>query len=119
MHPVIQRLLAKKTELYGRRHFVTSLLVNFIFTAIWTALTISLPGPQEVESMKRVQFYEPISEYIWRVILEVIGLLMALYFVLKVGVSFVVVLLYSILILPLSSFVFATPLAPLPPISLN
>ena len=87
MHPVIQRLLAKKTALYGRRHFLTNLLINFIFTAIWTTLTVTLPGPAEKEDKtKRVAFYEPISEMFWRIVLEAIGLLLAVYFVLKVSV---------------------------------
>lgn len=85
MHPVIQRLLAKKSELYGRRHFLSNLLINFIFTAIWTALTVALPGPKYVEDTEnKVQFYSPVSENMWRIVLEALGLLMAVYFVLKV-----------------------------------
>lgn len=89
MHPVIQRLLEKKSELYGRRHFLSNLLINFIFTAIWTALTVTLPGPEQLEDeTKKVSFYQPISDNMWRVVLECLGLLMAVYFVLKVCVTF-------------------------------
>lgn len=87
MHPVIQRLLAKKSELYGRRFFLSNVLVNFIFTLIWTALIIGLPGPVEVENnTKKVSFYRPASEHMWRILLEIIGLLMVIYFVVKVSV---------------------------------
>lgn len=98
MHPVIQRLLAKKLELYGRRYFITNLFVNFMFTVIWTALTVTLPGPEQVEAVRnaerpclaedietcRLEFYLPVSKHLWRIVLEAIGLLMAVGFVLKI-----------------------------------
>jgi len=85
MHPVIQRLLAKKSELYGRRYFLSNLLINFVFTLIWTILTIGLPGSEHFEDdTKKISFYTPVSENTWRIILEVIGLLMVIHFVLKV-----------------------------------
>ncbi|XP_066918274.1 transient receptor potential channel pyrexia-like [Clytia hemisphaerica] len=88
MHPVIQRLLAKKSELYGRRYFLSNLLINFVFTLIWTALTIGLPGPEKVENTsKKLSFYRPVSENMWRIILEIIGLLMVIYFVLKIRIE--------------------------------
>jgi len=101
MHPVIQRLLAKKVQLYGKRHFMTNLFVNFIFTAIWTALTVTLPGPEQVEAaintqrpcpigsehLCRLEFYMPVSSNIWRIVLEAIGLLMVVYFILKIRIE--------------------------------
>ncbi|XP_065663244.1 uncharacterized protein LOC100201352 isoform X4 [Hydra vulgaris] len=43
MHPVIQRLVKKKTLLYGQHSFIFVLLINLLFTTIWTALTFTLP----------------------------------------------------------------------------
>ena len=98
MHPVVQRLLLKKLDLFGRRYFITNLFVNFMFTIIWTALTVTLPGPEKYEKavntarpcpentkkMCRLEFYLPVSEHLWRIVLEAIGLFMAVGFVLKV-----------------------------------
>lgn len=45
MHPVIERLIIKKRQLYSSQYFLTNLLlINFIFTFIWTVVTYTLPN---------------------------------------------------------------------------
>ena len=86
MHPVIQRLIIKKIQLFGTRYFYTNLLINFVFTAVWTVLTFALPKINiSAKTTGHIPFYQPFSVNVWRVVLELIGLLMALYFVVKVG----------------------------------
>lgn len=84
MHPVVQRLIIKKRQLYGSRYFLTNLLINFIFTFTWTVLTYMLPKISVKDQRVPIQFYDPLPENLWRIVLEIIGLIMALYFVLKV-----------------------------------
>lgn len=50
MHPVIQRLIQKKTQLFGRRYFIFMFLINLLFTVLWTALTVTLPHHNFVSS---------------------------------------------------------------------
>ena len=36
---------------------------------------------------EKINFYDPLPEYLWRIVLEIFGLLMALYFVLKMQIE--------------------------------
>ena len=84
MHPVVQRLINKKRELYGNRHFYAQLFVNFIFTMIWTILCASFPHSSHADGKDiSTAFYQD-ENSIWtypRMLLEVLGLSMAVYFV--------------------------------------
>ena len=70
-------------KIHLHRQFYTKLLVNFIFTMIWTILTAAFPQKSQKGKEMGEMFYK--DEYsIWtypRIVLEVIGLSMALYFI--------------------------------------
>ena len=73
MHPVFQRLLHVKWELFGQRQVTKLVILNLFYTLIWTILGIFIP--REGES-----FYTPLSNNWWRVVFEVIGVLLTVYF---------------------------------------
>ena len=108
MHPVIKRLLTKKTGLYGQSNFIFNLLINFIFTALWTALTVTLPpytfggsndtnttNTNETDILLRVDFYMPYNKQSWRIVLELVGLLLAVYFCIQVFKNYTITHLYK------------------------
>ena len=39
------------------------------------------------ELREKINFYDPLPEFLWRIVLEIFGLLMALYFVLKMQIE--------------------------------
>ena len=86
MHPVIQRLLSKKRTQFGLKAFLIELLLNIVFTCIWTALTVTLPIPLQYKT--RINFYYPLKENIWRIVLEGIGTLLVMVFIVKVCLHF-------------------------------
>ena len=67
MHPVFQRLLHVKWNLFGKLGSAKILALNFILTLIWTILGIFLP--------RDYSFYLPIKDNWWRPVMEVIGVL--------------------------------------------
>lgn len=79
MHPVFQKLLDVKWNLFGKWGTFGLVAVNLFYTLIWTALGIFLPRHGE-------NYYTPISSNWWRLILEIIGLLLTVYFIYSVSV---------------------------------
>jgi len=70
VHPAVRLLINKK---WGRKASILSLVLNIIFSLIWSAVGIATPilGPR---------FYRPFSQW-WHVtVLEVIGVGMTIYF---------------------------------------
>ena len=76
MHPVIQRLISVKWNQFGKWASVFGASFHLVYIMIWTWLAIFLPSDGN--------FYNPPSKFWWRIILEFLGCLMTLYFILKV-----------------------------------
>ena len=76
MHPVFQRLLYVKWNLFGKWGSSLNVLLNLFYTLIWTVLGILIPRDRN--------YYSPMSENWWRLVLELIGLLLTGYFIFNV-----------------------------------
>lgn len=79
MHPVILNLIQLKWNLFGKKHALLFLAINFIYTLIWTAIGITIPKKETVS------YYSPVNKHWWRVALEVVGCTMTLAFLVQVG----------------------------------
>eukprot|EP00111_Clytia_hemisphaerica_P019381 TCONS_00057216-protein len=77
MNPVILRLIAIKWQLYGNYRTGLSTAINLLYTILWTALGITMPRDDVTA------YYSPLSDNIWRICLEVISLILAVYFIVK------------------------------------
>ncbi|XP_065055117.1 uncharacterized protein LOC135683708 [Rhopilema esculentum] len=75
MHPVIQRLISVKWNQFGKWASVFGASFHLVYIMIWTWLAIFLPSDGN--------FYNPPSKFWWRIILEFLGCMMTLYFILK------------------------------------
>ena len=76
MHPVFQRLLHVKWNLFGKLGSAKMLALNFLYTIIWTILGILIPRDHK--------YYQPFSDNWWRLILEIFGVSMTIYFIFMV-----------------------------------
>eukprot|EP00794_Sanderia_malayensis_P013784 gene13784-15226_t len=76
MHPVIQRLINVKWNQFGKWGSVFGAGFHLTYILIWTWLAIFLPRGDGA-------FYTPFSKFWWRAVLEFLGCLMTLYFILK------------------------------------
>ena len=79
MHPVILRLIDIKWQLYGNYRTGVYTAVNLFYTILWTSLGVSMPR-DNVNG-----YYSPLKDNIWRIVLEVISLIMAVYFIVTVS----------------------------------
>jgi len=75
MHPVFQRLLHVKWNLFAKWGSWLMVLLNLFYTLIWTFLGIFIPRGE------KLIYYDPISENWWRLVLELIGLCLTGYFI--------------------------------------
>uniref|UniRef100_A0A7M5WS19 Ion transport domain-containing protein n=1 Tax=Clytia hemisphaerica TaxID=252671 RepID=A0A7M5WS19_9CNID len=73
MHPVFQRLLHVKWNLFGKRGSAKMLALNFLYTLIWTILGILIPRDH--------RYYTPFSDMWWRPVLEISGVSLTIYFI--------------------------------------
>ena len=97
MHPVFQKLLDVKWKLFGKWGTFQFVAINLLYTLIWTVLGILLPREGE-------NYYTPLSSNWWRLLLEIIGVLLTVYFISTVRcrlsllmvmcVSFIVICIY-------------------------
>ena len=78
MHPVFQRLLHVKWNLFGKRGSAKILALNFLLTIIWTVLGIFLP--------RDFHYYLPLAENWWRPTMEALGILIIVQLIKMVGV---------------------------------
>ena len=78
MHPVFQKLLDVKWDLFGKWGTFGLVAINLIYTLIWTILGILLPRHGE-------NYYTPMSSNWWRMLLELFGLLLTVYFIYSVS----------------------------------
>ena len=69
MHPVMQRLIAVKWKMYGKWGAVMDLVLNLVYTILWTVLAVTLP-------MYGRDLYLPIEKKSWRL---VIGILLVVF----------------------------------------
>ena len=74
MHPVMQRLIAVKWKMYGKWGAVQDLVLNLLYTILWTILAVSLPKQGR-------DLYLPIAENSWRL---VIGILLVIYTIVEI-----------------------------------
>ena len=81
MHPVFQRLLHVKWNLFGKRGSAKMLALNFLYTLIWTVLGIMIPRDHV--------YYQPFRDNWWRPVLEVLGVSMTIYFIFMVSNIFI------------------------------
>ena len=75
MHPVIQRLLHVKWQLLGKMGSIKMLALNLFYTLIWTILALLIPCHPD-------EYYHPLKDNWWRVVLEVVAVLLTCYFIL-------------------------------------
>jgi hypothetical protein len=74
MHPVMQRLIGVKWQMYGKWGAILDLVVNLIYTVLWTVLAVTLPNNGR-------DLYLPHGETAWRL---TIGILLILFTVLEI-----------------------------------
>ena len=75
-HPVIQRLVKLKWDMYGRRFATFYLIVNIIYVMIWSAFAVVMSASRNP--------LEPTEGNSWRIILAVLGILMTVLALVKV-----------------------------------
>ena len=71
MHPVMQRLIAVKWRMYGKWGAILDLVINLIYTILWTVLGVTLPKEGQ-------HLYTPLKDNVWRLILVAIIILLTL-----------------------------------------
>ena len=86
MHPVFQRLLLVKWNLFAKRGSWALVLLNLFYTLIWTFLGMFIPRGENL------RYYDPLSSNWWRLVLELIGLMLTGYFIFMVSFQLVHVL---------------------------
>jgi len=78
MHPVMQRLIKEKWNQFGRFGAIIAAGIHFVYIMIWTFLAIFIA--------RDGKHYEGTDIY-WRMPLELIGVLLTLYFILMVSLT--------------------------------
>ena len=78
MNPVILRLIAIKWQLFGKFYTAKNTCLNLMYTILWTILGVTLPKGD------KKYFYTPTGRNSWRIVLEILALGMAVYFIVKV-----------------------------------
>ena len=76
MHPVFQRLIDVKWDLFGRRGVILQVVVQLLFVLLFTALGVTLHIGQDSN------YYYPPRDFWWRIVLETFACSMTVYFVL-------------------------------------
>ena len=79
MHPVILRLIAIKWQLFGKYHSIINTAFNLLYTLLWTTLGVTLP------KTKVKNYYTPMSDNVWRIVLEIMCCGMSLVFIIIVS----------------------------------
>lgn len=79
MHPVFKRLLDVKWDQFGWRGTIKNIFVHAVFVLVWTALGVTLHFGSDTQNT--VNYYYPLKDYIWRIVLESIACCMTLYFI--------------------------------------
>ena len=69
MHPVMQRLIGAKWQHYGKRGAVYDIVLNLIYTILWTVLAVTLPKFGR-------DLYIPLAANSWRLIIGIFLILL-------------------------------------------
>ncbi|XP_028405944.1 uncharacterized protein LOC114528490 [Dendronephthya gigantea] len=69
MHPVMQRLIGVKWQMYGKWAAILDLVLNLLYTILWTILAVTLPRHGK-------DLYVPLVSNIWRIV--IVGILILL-----------------------------------------
>eukprot|EP00794_Sanderia_malayensis_P006243 gene6243-6962_t len=75
MHPVIQKMISVKWNLFARKKSLIDLFVNLFYTIIIFVLALLVPRDGKP--------YTPLEKKAWRIVLEVIFFGLTIYFVIK------------------------------------
>lgn len=75
-HPAIQTLVEVKWNLFGKKACVYNVIKNLFYAIIWSVLGISIP--------RSGNYYLPLKKHAWRMVFEIIGIMMTLYFMITV-----------------------------------
>ena len=78
MHPAIQQLIDVKWNLFGKRSCVLNVLANVFYAVLWSVLGLMTPRSDE-------KYYLPLRANWWRIVLEFIGVIMTIYFMVTVS----------------------------------
>ena len=78
MHPVFQRLLVVKWNQFAKWGSWRMVSLNMFYTLIWTVLGIMIPRDR--------QYYKPLGDTWWRLVLEIIGVILTGVFIYMVSV---------------------------------
>ncbi|XP_028408521.1 uncharacterized protein LOC114531074 [Dendronephthya gigantea] len=74
MHPVMQRLIGLKWQMYGKWGAILDLVINLVYAILWTVLAVTLPRIGQ-------DLYWPLAEHSWRL---VIGILLILFTIMEI-----------------------------------
>ena len=74
MHPIMQRLIGVKWQMYGKWGAILDLIINLVYTVLWTVLAVTLPNNGR-------DLYLPHADTAWRL---TIGILLILFTVLEI-----------------------------------
>ena len=77
-HPAIQTLVEVKWSLFGKKACVYNVIKNLLYAIIWSVLGISIP--------RSGNYYLPLKKHAWRMVFEIIGIIMTLYFMITVRI---------------------------------
>ena len=75
-HPVIQKAIAVKWRLYGKRDTWTKVTWTTLHTILWLILAYDFPDNHE--------HYTPLSKNAWKIVIEIVIILSWVYFVSEV-----------------------------------
>ena len=65
MHPVIQRLIGVKWNMYGKWGAILDLVINLLYAVLWTILAVTLPQNGQ-------DLYLPPGKNSWRLIIDIL-----------------------------------------------
>ena len=71
MHPVMRRLIGVKWQIYGKWGAILDLVLNLIYTILWTVLAVTLPKHGR-------DLYIPLKSNVWRLVIVFILILLTL-----------------------------------------
>ena len=79
MHPVMQRLIKTKWEMYGQFGASVVFIIHFSYVLIWTLLGIFLPRDMDYYSTDTIT-----GGAYWRLPLEILNVVVTICFIMKV-----------------------------------
>ena len=71
MHPVMQRLIGVKWQMYGKWGAIQDLVLNVVYTILWTVLAVTLP-------IHGRDLYLPIVKNSWRLIIGILLIILTM-----------------------------------------